>query len=85
LTIDKEKKREVCAIERAAVLPNAVFASQEVPCKELPFSRRPAQRCKWLAEIRTELKRCNLVFLDPDNGIGAVKADVAMRGEERDD
>jgi hypothetical protein len=69
LKIEKEKKRDVRALEKAAVLPNAVFASDPVPCEVRPFSLRPAERSVWLAGIKTKLKDCNLVFLDPDNGI----------------
>jgi hypothetical protein len=70
LKIEKEGKKDVRAIEKAAVLRHAVFASVEIPCcKVLPFSLRPAERSKWLAGIKKKLKDCNLVFLDPDNGI----------------
>ena len=69
LKIEKEKQRDVRALEKATVLPNAVFASDPVPCEVRPFSLRPAERSKWLAGIRMKLKDCNLVFLDPDNGI----------------
>lgn len=69
LKIEKEKKRDVRALEKAAVLPNAVFAPDQVPCDARPFSLRPAKRCIWLAGIKSKLKDCNLVFLDPDNGI----------------
>ena len=67
--IEKEKKRDVRAIVRADVLPNAVFASDPIPCEARPFSLRPAERSLWLAGIKTKLKECHLVFLDPDNGI----------------
>lgn len=69
VNIEKEKKRSVCALEKAAVLPNAVFASDPVPCEIRPFSLRPAERSKWLVGIKTKLKDCNFLFLDPDNGI----------------
>lgn len=70
LEIEKEKKRDVRALEKAALLPNAVLTSDPVPCEVRPFSLRPAERSKWLAGIKKKLKDCNLVFLDPDNGIG---------------
>lgn len=61
LKINNEKKLDVLAIEAAAILP-AVFASDRVPL-------RPTERSKWLDEIKTKLNGCDLVFLDPDNGI----------------
>jgi hypothetical protein len=69
LKIQKEKKWNVRALEEAAVLPNALFASAPVPCEVRPFSIRPRVRSTWLEGIKTTLKDCNLVFLDPDNGI----------------
>jgi hypothetical protein len=69
LKIENEKKLDMLAIEEAAVLPNAVFASHHVPCEVRPFSLRPTERRKWLDGIKTKLKGGDLVFLDPDNGI----------------
>jgi hypothetical protein len=67
--IEKEKERDVRAIEKADILPNAVFVSDQVPCEVRPYSLRPAERSRWLARIKVKLTDCNLVFLDPDNGI----------------
>jgi hypothetical protein len=69
LNIDKQKRRDVHTLENVAVLPNAVFVSDPVPCETLPFSLRPVQRGIWLTEIKKKLKDCDLIFLDPDNGI----------------
>lgn len=69
LKIETEKMLNVRALEKAAVLPNALFASDPVPCQVRPFSLRPEKRSSWLEAIKTKLKDCNLVFLDPDNGI----------------
>lgn len=69
LRIEKEKKREVRAIEKSAVLPNTMFVSDPVPCEARPFSLRPAERSIWIAGIKAKLKDRNFVFLDPDNGI----------------
>ncbi len=69
LEIKKQKRWNVFAFEEAAVLPKAVFASDPIPCEVRPFSRRPAERRVWLEGIKTKLKDCDLVFLDPDNGI----------------
>ncbi len=79
LKIEMEKKRNVRAIENAGVLPNAVFASDPVPCDARPFSLRPAERSIWLAGIKAKLKSCNLVFLDPDNGIAPERLRLTHR------
>jgi hypothetical protein len=70
LRIEAKKRRDIRALEEANILRSAVFASDKVPCEVRPFSLRPVARSKWLAEIKSKLKGCNLVFLDPDNGIG---------------
>ena len=77
--IEKEGKRDVHAIENASVLPNAMFASDPVPCEVKPFSLRPAERHKWIEGIKTKFKDCNLVFLDPDNGIASARIKLTQR------
>jgi len=69
LQIKKAKSLNVRALEETSVLRGALFAGDPVPCDVRPFSQRPAERYKWLKEVKTKLKDCNLVFLDPDNGI----------------
>lgn len=71
LSIGKKKKRCVCDLENAAILPNTEFASEPVPCKTEPFALRPEKRAIWLGRIKKKLQHCNLIFLDPDNGIAA--------------
>jgi hypothetical protein len=80
LKIDNDKKLNVLAIEEAAVLPNAVFASDPVPCDARPYSLRITERSKWLDGIKTKLKGCDLVFLDPDNGIAPERLKLTRRG-----
>ena len=71
LKINRENTLHVSAIERAAFLPDAVFAAAPVPCEIVPFALRPLRRSTWLAGIKEALKDCNLIFLDPDNGIAS--------------
>jgi hypothetical protein len=71
LKIEREKKHDVRAIEDSSVLPNAVFVSDPIPCKAQPYSLRPEERKKWIEAAKTTVKNCNLVFLDPDNGIAS--------------
>ncbi len=77
--IEKEKTLHVNAIEKAAVLRGAVFAADPVPCEVLPFSLRPARRNTWLAGIQNKFKDCDLIFLDPDNGIAPERLKLTRR------
>ena len=77
--IAKTKDRDVCAIERAGILPHAVFASDPVPCEARPFSRRPQERGGWIERVKIKLKDCDLIFLDPDNGIASEKLRLTQR------
>lgn len=79
LRIEREKQRDVCAIEKAEVLPNAMFASDPVPCEAQPFSLRPAERGRWIERVKTKLKNCDLTFLDPDNGIASERLRLTQR------
>lgn len=71
LDVEKRKERNVHAIEEATILPNTVFVPDPVPCDMIPFSLRPMARKNWLDKVKTKLKDCSLVFLDPDNGIAS--------------
>lgn len=56
-------ERSVAALERAAIWPDTVmFHREPMP----PFAGRPA----WTSRLVQELRDADLVFLDPDNGIG---------------
>ena len=67
--LNKTKKYDVSALEDTALLPGAVFARDPVPCDAQPFRLRPCERARWLSNVKRRLKNCDLVFLDPDNGI----------------
>ena len=71
LKIEKEGKRHVHAIEKSGVLPNAIFTSDHIPCEAEPFSLRREERSIWIKGIKSKLKDCNLLFLDPDNGVAS--------------
>lgn len=79
LEIDTAKRHNIHALENSTILPNAVFASDPVPCEVRPFSLRLAERTRWFAGIKTKLQACNLVFLDPDNGIAPEGLKLARR------
>lgn len=79
LKIQKDNKRNVRALEEAGVLPNAVFASDRVPCEVRPFRLRCGERRSWFERVETKLKDCNFVFLDPDNGIASDRLQLTRR------
>ena len=55
-------ERSVAGLERLPIwLPNAIFHSVPVPRRS---------RLSWATEMRSALQRADLVFLDPDNGVG---------------
>jgi hypothetical protein len=55
-------QRQVQMIEQSGLLDNAVFFSPIVP------DAAPA-RTQWFDSLRNEAESCELIFLDPDNGI----------------
>ena len=77
-TIDKEEKGDVRALEDPRLFPNAVFARDPVPC-DGPFAQRPSQRRRWLSKTKAQLKDCDVVFLDPDNGIAPEGLRLTLR------
>lgn len=79
LEIETQKKLDVHALETASGFRNAVFVSDPVPCEMRPFTRRPAERNRWLERIKEKLKDCDLVFLDPDNGIASERLKLTQR------
>lgn len=73
-------KRQVSALEDAALITGAVYFREEIPVSA-PAAARRDKRAAWFARMKEALKGCDLVFLDPDNGLepsgfshGAAKA-----------
>jgi hypothetical protein len=67
--IDNKKRRDVRALQHSSILRNTLFASELIPSDLRPFEQRPSARRRWLAEVKARLSKCDLIFLDPDNGI----------------
>lgn len=63
-----ESDRAVRAVEESGVLP-AVFASNLLDQGFAHYSVRDALRKQWFDTVLDELKECDLVFADPDNGL----------------
>jgi hypothetical protein len=60
--------RQVAALETANLLPGSVYFSEMLRSGATARETR-TQREKWFARCQAELQACDLVFLDPDNGL----------------
>ena len=60
--------RTVAALEDANLLPGSIYFSEVIPNGRTP-KETEALRQQWFARCRTQLTECNLIFLDPDNGL----------------
>jgi hypothetical protein len=60
--------RKVTALEDANLLPGSIYFSEEIPTGATPNQTR-TQREAWFARCQAQLAGCDLVFLDPDNGL----------------
>ena len=61
-------KRQVTALEEAALIPGATYFREEIPIAA-PAAARRDNRTAWFARMKDALTGCDLVFLDPDNGL----------------
>ena len=60
--LNKTQQRNVSLIERSKLLVNTNYFNQIVPDSDLG-------RCRWFDSLKNDAKVCDLIFLDPDNGI----------------
>ena len=81
-------QRYVRSLERANVLPGAIFASDVIPL-DGPIPRRKQDWMEWLGNVQRVLEEADLVFVDPDNGLeparynhGSVKSGKSVRLSE---
>ena len=70
--------REIKALETPAIL-NAIFFSDVIDLSKAPTADRARYRQLWHARALEQLNRCNLVFLDPDNGLMVPSAERSMK------
>lgn len=76
-------RRTLDAVERDAVLPaTTTYFSRPLTYDGLnpARGRRAAHRAQWHADALDTLKRCDLVFLDPDNGLECAVSATASAG-----
>ncbi|MBN8499926.1 MAG: hypothetical protein J0M19_02100 [Sphingomonadales bacterium] len=86
--IVEEKRRNVAALEAAQLFPQAKFFSEIIPTLGSKGERHAA-RAAWFARALDAVSACDLVFLDPDNGLetknfdpGASKAGKSVALDE---
>jgi hypothetical protein len=61
-------QRDVQALQRANILPGAIFASDLIPV-DGPIVHRKQAWVEWFGNVQRVLEETNLVFVDPDNGL----------------
>ncbi len=61
--------RNVQAVERSGLLPNAVFSGRKLDFRGCRRLEQSAWRKEWFRETRSDLQDCELIFADPDNGL----------------
>ena len=64
-----DERRSVEAIESSGILPRAVFANEILDTDIGSYDMRENWRREWFKRLRKKLANCNLVFVDPDNGL----------------
>jgi hypothetical protein len=60
--------RKIAALEDANLLPGSIYFSEVIPTGATPYETRK-RREGWFARCQAQLTGCDLVFLDPDNGL----------------
>lgn len=72
--IIKRGNRDVAALEASGILPaNTVYNRENVSCirdgHDLSVKTREGERGRWKEGSQRMIQNCDLIFLDPDNGI----------------
>ena len=70
--------RNIEQLQTPKLLPGAAFFSEEIPHSPT-IRRRAEERDGWVRRALTVLEQCDLVFLDPDNGLAPEKYSVTRK------
>lgn len=70
--------RKVSALHGASLLADTIFYDRVIPDGATPALRR-ANREEWFGDLKNHLSSCDLVFLDPDNGLKAAGFSLGAR------
>jgi len=74
------RELRLALVERSGILPrDTLFFSEAVPYDGATAGVRIEQRSAWFEHARKALAQCNLVFLDPDNGLEVKSVRVGSR------
>ena len=71
-----QPQRQVSSIERTDLFPNTAYFSSHVP-------DNPAARGSWFASLCQQAEGCDLVFLDPDNGLEVKSKPYGVRNSSK--
>ncbi|MGI8839638.1 MAG: hypothetical protein ACR2F8_02445 [Caulobacteraceae bacterium] len=61
-------ERRVEALQHADVLPGGVYCDDRIPTTGTPGQRMLARE-QWFRRVQSRVSGCDLVFIDPDNGL----------------
>ena len=67
--IVQKKQRKVATIEKSALLPKDTRYASERLYFNGKLNKNYEWRKQWFSRVKEELSGCNLVFVDPDNGL----------------
>ena len=76
--IVKAGNRAVKALEGSELIPNALYWNDEVPTAGTSEERRGA-RSEWFDRGCSALDRCDVIFVDPDNGLETKNFNLGAR------
>lgn len=71
-------RRDISALHTLFGSSETRFALDVIPSSPKP-SDRPAMRKAWFAELAAALDQCDLIFLDPDNGLEPARFRLTRR------
>lgn len=79
-TLPGQDALNLSLIEDSGILPaGTVFFSEALPQGQGPPSQRTSERTAWFERARKAVANCNLVFLDPDNGLEVPSVPITSR------
>jgi hypothetical protein len=76
--IVEAEQRNVAALQGADLLPGALYAIEPIPTEGPALARRRAREA-WFEGLTSQLATCDLVFVDPDNGLETSRFSPAAR------
>lgn len=69
-TVQSQAELNIRLIEDSGILPESTaYFSEAIPRGQTTGRQRATERVSWFARAQETVKRSNLVFLDPDNGL----------------